>query len=380
MASVAPVTSRKDLLDFLQLPRRLYHGQPGYVAPLDFERAMLLAPSKSAFFGDNEAMYFLARSGGKVVGRISAQILKETPAQWQCKTGLFGCLDVIDDPLVVSMLLDEAGRWLKARGMKQIRGPFTLSSNGETGLQIDGQSHAPIVMMPWHPSYLSGHVESAGFSPVKDVVSYTLDLKHLRPSDLDRYRFLTVRTDGDLKIRGLDLRHLTRDIQIITKIYNDAWSDNWGFVPISEAESLEMAKSLKTIIQKDMAVIVEQDSIPIAVALWIPNVLELIADMDGKLLPFNWLKFLWRSQRRKYHSCRVILLGVAKSARGKAANPGMPGLMISELIRRSVHHKITQVELGWVLDDNMGLRRSIERIGGKVSRTYRVFEAPISIC
>ncbi len=374
MIAVTSVASRKELRDFLCLPRFLYRGLSGYVAPLDIECEQALSPRKSPFFQKNEAAYFLARRDGKIVGRISAQILSDAPAQWPLKTGLFGCLDAIDDPQVIEALLNEAGRWLELRGMKQMRGPFNLSSNGETGLQIRGQSHTSMVMTPWHPPYLAAHVETLNLKPIKDVVSYSLDLTRLRPSDLKRHRSLAVRTTGDLKIRGLDLRHLHRDIRIITTIYNDAWSANWGFTPISDAESQAMASSLKAIIQEDMAVIVERDGVPVAVALWIPNIQEMIVDMDGRLLPFNWIKFLWRARRRTYSSCRVILLGVAQSERGSPSNSGFPAMMIGELVHRSINHKIRHVELGWVLEDNMGLRRTIERIGGTISTTHRIYE------
>lgn len=374
MTAVTPVASRQELQDFLRLPRRLYRGMPGYVAPLDMEREQTLSPEKSAFFHLNEASYFLARRKGKIVGRISAQILSDTPAQWPQKTGLFGCLDAIDDPCVIAALLDEAGRWLESRGMGRMRGPFNLSSNGETGLQVSGQTHTPMVMMPWHPSYVATHVEALGLEPVKDVVSYSLDLARLGPSDLKRHRTLKMRTNGNLKMRGLDLRHLHRDIRIITTIYNDAWSANWGFTPISDAESLAMADSLKAIIQKDMAVIVERDGAPVAVALWIPNILDMVADMDGRLMPFNWIGLLWRMWRKAYSSCRVILLGIAKTEQGNPSCLGLPAMMISELVRRSENHNIRRVELGWVLEDNMGLRRTIERIGGEISTRHRIYE------
>lgn len=379
MIAVTPVASRKDLQDFLRLPRLLYRGMQGYSAPLDMEREQTLSPKKSPFFQNNEAVLFLARLKEKAVGRISAQILGDAPVQWPLKTGLFGCLDAIDDPRVTSALLDEAGRWLQARGMDRMRGPFNLSSNGETGLQIGGQSHTPMVMTPWHPPYLAAHVEALNLEPVKDVVSYSLDLARLGPSDLKRHRALTARTTGDIKVRGLDLRHLRRDIGIITTIYNDAWSSNWGFTPISDAESLAMADSLKAIIQQDMAVIVERDGMPIAVALWIPNIQEMVADMDGRLLPFNWIRFLWRARRRAYSSCRVILLGVAQSERGNPSNLGLPAMMIGELVHRSINHRIRQVELGWVLEDNSGLRRTIERIGGTISTTHRIYEIGLSV-
>lgn len=378
MIAVTPVISGKDLRDFLRLPRFLYRGLPGYVAPLDMEREQTLSPAKSPFFQNNEAAFFLARRDEKIVGRISAQILSDTPAQWPLKTGLFGCLDAVDDPEVIGTLLDKAGRWLETRGMDRMRGPFNLSSNGETGLQVSGQSHTPMVMTPWHPPYLAALVEALNLTPVKDVVSYSLDLARLGPSDLKRHRALTLRVLGDLKVRSLDLRHLHRDIRIITTIYNDAWSANWGFTPISDAESLAMADSLKAIVQEDMAVIVERDGVPIAVALWIPNIQEMVADMDGRLLPFNWIKFLWRAQRRAYSSCRVILLGVVQSERGNPSNLGLPAMMIGELVHRSINHKIRQVELGWVLEDNMGLRRTIERIGGTISTTHRIYELGLS--
>lgn len=374
MIAVSPVASRRDLQDFLRFPRLLYRGLPGYVAPLDMEREQTLSPEKAPFFQSNEAAFYLAHHDGKIVGRISAQILSDAPAQWPLKTGLFGCLDAVDDPRVIGKLLDAVGRWLDARGMNRMRGPFNLSSNGETGLQISGQSHMPMVMTPWHPPYLARHVETHGLQPVKDVVSYSLDLARLGPSDLKHHRSLMIRTAGDLKVRGLDLRHLLHDIQIITTVYNDAWSANWGFTPISDAEARALAASLKPIIQEDMAVIVERNGNPIAVALWIPNIQEMVADMDGRLLPFNWIKFLWRARRRAYSSCRVILLGVAQSERGNPSNLGLPAMMISELVRRSINHNIRQVELGWILEDNMGLRRTIERIGGTISTTHRIYE------
>ncbi|NHO33613.1 GNAT family N-acetyltransferase [Acetobacter fallax] len=376
---ITPVNGFRQLSTFIRLPRRVYAGMPGYMAPLDMEQRALLDPKHSAFFRHGEAQYFLATLDGRPVGRISAQIdhltrnvSPETGLSPQ--TGFFGALDTAD-PEVVPMLLEAAAGWLRERGMTTMLGPWTLNSNGEYGIMIEGQTALPMVMMPWHPTWLDQAIRSAGMTKTMDVLSYHMamgpdaEAAHLVP------RALQVGEGrlGSLSVRRLDSRNMLRDGEILRSLYNGTWRDTWGFLPYTSDEMAAMIHEIRPILRDEHFVLVEQDGEPAGVALVVPNVFDVAGDLGGAPSPFGWAKLGVRLLRHEFRSARVILLGVSKGLSGTALGAMLPALLIRELMNRGHELPYEMIELGWVLETNLPMRRLIERIVPAPCKRHRVY-------
>lgn len=372
--SVVGVETRRQMRQFLQLPRRLYRGMPGFVMPLDLERRGLLHPKVSAFFAHGRARYFLAMRGARVVGRISAQVDPMAIAQWKGQIGLFGALDAIDDQAVVTALLSAAEAWLSAEGMTAIRGPYTLSANGESGLLIEGQREPTMLMLPWHPAYLGALVEGAGLPKVKDLLAYRLEIGAEAEAALPVLRARLGADGAGLTMRSMRPKRIAEDAAIMGRLYNDAWQDNWGFVPITDLEMTAMVKELKPMLRPDHLVMAERDGEPVGFALILPNIYDVVGDLGGSPGPAGWVRFVSRLLRHRFVSGRVILLGVAHSLRGTTLGSIMPSLIIAELMRRRRTIPFRAVELGWILEDNMPMRRLIERQTPRPTKLFRLYE------
>ncbi|HWG05996.1 MAG TPA: hypothetical protein VG271_13365, partial [Beijerinckiaceae bacterium] len=291
MIDIEPVDNDRRFHEFARAARLLYTGLAGYEPPLDLSSVELLKPGKATFFSHGEAAYFLARRSGQLVGRISAQIDHADPAS-KDGLGLFGCCDAVDDPQVVQELLGTAEKWLLSKGMRRMRGPFNLSINGETGTMIEGQDAGAMLLMPWHPRYLGGHLAASGLTPAKDVLAYTL------PCDdefvWEKKRLLRNTTGSYLKVRGLNMKNLNAEADIMQRLFNDAWSKNWGFTPMLPEEVRTMTKEFRPFLREEFGAFVEKDGEPIAFALCMPNIDQMARGLGGRLLPFGWLPFAWR--------------------------------------------------------------------------------------
>jgi len=362
---------------FIQLPRRLYGGMTGYVPPLDFERRGMLLPGKAAFYKEGRARFFLATRGDAVVGRISAQVDPVTIRQWGEPIGLFGALDAADDADAVAALLDHAAGWLRAQGMSRARGPYLLNPNGEPGLLVSGQDAGSMLLSPWHPAYLAPLVERAGWGKVKDLYAYDLTIGPEAEAALAVPRMRLPEGGAGLSMRRLRPKQLAQDAAIMASLYNDAWRDNWGFVPITEVETEAMVKELKPIIRPEHMVLVEQAGRPIGVALILPNLYDLVGDLGGNPSPLGWIRFVMRLLRHRFRSGRVILLGIAADLRGTMLGALLPSLMIEEMMIRGRSMPLKTVELGWILEDNRPMRRLIERLSPTPSKVFRLYERAI---
>lgn len=379
MLEIRPVAGRRELLEFVRLPRTIYSGLAGFAAPLDFERLEFFDPRRAAIFAHARACYWIARRNGRPVGRISAQVDDRAIAAWGEPIGCFGALDAVDDRETVAALLDAAAGWLAEAGMARMRGPLTLSMSGEVGVQLDGQEHGSLVLMPWHPAYLAAHIEAAGFAKAKEVVSYTLTMD----ADFDRRFAVKIAANAPsragIAVRHLDMRNLARDAEIIRNVYNDAWHNNWGHVPISARETEELARSLRILIKADCGAIVEIDGEPVGVGLVIPNIYEFSAGLDGRLLPLNWLRLAWRFLSRKGVHGRFILFGVRRNIREGRGGAGH-SVLVMRLITRSLlqgawRYGFRHVDMGWILEDNP-VRKIAEQSGAVLTRRYGIYERP----
>jgi len=372
--AIHPVTTRRDLARFLALPRRIYAGDPRFVAPLDHDRAQLIAPGKSAFLTHGEAAYWIARDGaGREAGRISAQVDDLATGPRHEGAGFFGCLDAVDDAEVVARLLDTARGWLAARGKRLMRGPFTLSINAESGLLIDGFDAPPMVLMPWHPPYLRGHLEAAGGRLVKVLNSYAFDR---RRSDLaERLERLGLeRRRRGLAVRSMRMDRLAEDAEKGRLLFNGSWAANWGFVPVSAAEMAAMIKAFKPLLKAEYGVFVERQGELVGFALFLPNVHEITGDLGGSPSPLGWLKLAWRGLTRRFTGGRAVLFGVASHLVGTVSGAGIALVLVDELMRRAATTGVQDLECGWILDDNYAMTNVVEWLGAQSTRRFGVYE------
>jgi len=370
--AIVPVATSAELERFIRLPMRLNAGDPHYIAPLLMERREALSPKTNPFFAHAEVQFWLAVRNGRDVGRISAQIDHLAP-QPEGRTGHFGMITAEDDPAVFATLFRTAESWLRARGCDRALGPLNLSINEEVGLLVDGFDSPPMVMMPHDQPYVGGRVEEQGYAKAKDLYAYRCSVT----TDLPEPVLRRVRRGlpAGVTLRTLDMKRYDAEVRTLTEILNDAWSDNWGFTPTTEAETAQLARSLKPVIDPRMTLFAEIDGEPAGFLIFLPNLNEAIADLNGRLLPLGWLKLLWRLKVRGLKTVRVPLMGVRKRLQSSRLASQLAFMMI-EYIRRSAvqHYGASRAEIGWVLEDNQGMVAIADTIDSKVNREYRIYE------
>jgi hypothetical protein len=374
---VFPVHSRRDLKDFITLPHAIFADDPNWIAPLRFERREHLSVRKNPYFRHAEAQLLVARRGGQAVGRISAQIDRLHIERYGNATGQFGFLDGIDDGAVFARLLDAAEAWLKQRGARRIEGPFSFSINDEAGLLVNGFHKPPFIMMGHARPYYAGHVEDAGYSRVKDLFAYEYDLRIPIPRPMQAM-IAKNKASGRLLIRPLSKSALSRDLDIIIDIFNDAWSGNWNFVPMTREEIVHLGKMLKMLVTGEHIAIAFFDGEPAAMAVTLPDINGMIADLDGRLLPFGWAKLLWRLKFRKHAGARLPLMGVKARYRGSVVSAMLALALIDTVRNFHLSRGTLRGELSWVLEDNTPLRRILDAIGAVPYKTYRIYEKSLA--
>ena len=368
--TVEPVTGSAGLKPFLAVPHRLYNDDPHWIAPLNLEQRQRFS-AKNHFFEHARWQGWVAYRAGQSVGRITAQIDDFHLQQYQDAMGYFGMIEAIDDADVFAALFAAAEGWLKDQGMKRVRGPFNLHVNEEVGLLVDGFNTPPFVMMghgrPWYGS----RVEQCGYQAVKDVLAY-----HIRP-DFEAPRVmlkLAQRVSDKVVVRPLNRKNLEQDAEVMSDIFNDAWANNWGFVPLDREEFLETVKTLTMIMPAEYVQIAEYEGRPVAFIVALPNINEAARDLGGKLLPFGWAKLLWRLKVRHPRSARIPLMGVRQDFQSSRLGPTL-AFMVIDAVRKELHARgVLDVEMGWILEDNDGMRNIIETIGGEAYKRYRLYD------
>jgi len=365
---ITPAVSRAEIGTFIAVPRLVYAGMPGWVAPLDKERAELLDPRHGAFFKHGEAAYWIAWRDGRPVGRVSAQI----DHAGDRKAGLFGCLDVAHDAEAVVALLETAEEWLRRHGCESATGPYMLSINGESGMLLEGHHEPPMVLMPWHPDYLPPLVLAAGYGEVRRLESFTLHVPTF-DGDAKFAAFAQGEAASAITIRNLRLNALAEEAEIARALFNDAWVENWGFVPLQPADTEAMVKGFKPVLFKECAAVAEVGGQPIGLALVVPNISELNADLGGRPSLLGWLKIGWRVMRPRYKAARMILFGLKREHR--ASMTGMAAIMkiVATLITDGRKLGVEHIEAGWVLDNNHQVLRMLRSVGFRRSRVYGIY-------
>lgn len=369
---IIPVASAAELDRFVRVPMRLNAADPHYVAPLMMERREALTPKTNPFFAHAQVQLWLAVSGGRDVGRISAQIDELAPSDGGPRAGHFGLIAAEDDPAVFAALFAAAEAWLRDRGCARAQGPFNLSVNEEVGLLVDGFDTPPMLLMGHDPPYVAARVEALGYGQIKDVHAYasrlTDDLPPMVRKMVDRG------PPAGVRLRMLDMKRYDDEVRLLTEILNDAWSQNWGFTPTTEAETAQLAKSLKMVVDPRLAWYAEIDGEVAGFIVVLPNVNEAIRDLKGRLLPFGWAKLLWRLKVQGLKSARVPLMGVRRKFSRTRRGQLLPFLLIDAARAQARALGYQTVELSWILDDNLPMRSILEAAGSRIYKTYRIYE------
>jgi hypothetical protein len=367
---IAPVEGRADLERFIRLPGRLMATDPAFVAPLFYERREALSARHNPFFEHAEVQFWLARRGGRDVGRISAQIDHLARTDPAAPAGYFGLIAAEDDPDVFAALFQTAEAWLRARGRAKALGPFNLSINEEVGLLVDGFDTPPMMMMGHDPRYAGARIEALGYVKAKDVYAYISGVPVFPPMvEAAVKRPLP----AGLEIRPVRLDQFDDEVATLVGILNDAWSENWGSAPVTEAETKYLGQTLRLILHPRLVWFVEIDGEPAGFGALLPNLNDAIYDLRGKLLPLGWAKLLWRLKVRRVKRGRVPLMGIrrkfARERRGMLA----PFLILDALRREGPKAGITEAEYSWILEDNMPMRHILEDFGARIYKTYRIY-------
>ena len=375
--SVEPVTGKRHFSAFVDLAYRLNAGDPNWVPPLRAEVVELLTPGKNPFHEHAQVQLFLARRAAKVVGRISAHYdelaLAQPPEQGMGPgTGNWGLLEA-EDEAAAHALIAKAEEWLRNRGMTRVLAPISLSIWEEPGLLVKGHDHPPMVMMGHNRPEYENWVERAGYVVAKRLLTYDLPVEQGFPPLVNRIVEMGEKNPRIL-IRQVDKKHFDRDAAIFIDILNDAWSQNWGFVPFTETEKKYGAKKLGALIYEDVNMIAELDGEPVAFMMSLPDINAVIKPMRGKLFPFNWIKLLWWLRKARPADFRVPLMGVVQKLQASRMASQLAFMMIEYIRRAGVgEHGARRAEVGWILEDNQGMVAIADAIGSKVNREYRIY-------
>ena len=376
--TIRPVTGKRDRKTFIDLPFRLYKDDPNWVPPLKREALGLLDPEKNGWYSHAKAQLFLAERDGRVVGRISAHIdllaLDMPAAQgFGPGTGQWGLMEAEDDG-VFRALIERAEQWLREQGMTRVLGPISQSIWEEPGLLITGYDHPPSVMMGHAKPEYRGWIEAAGYAPVKQMMTYELDITQEFPPIVQRI-IKSGEKNPRINVRPVDKSRFDEEAAIILGILNDAWSDNWGFVPLTPPEIRDVGVKLKPIVFNDLIRIAEVDGVPVAFMITLPDLNEPLKGLGGSLLPFGWAKLLLWLRKPQVRTMRVPLMGVVKSLQSSRMASQLAFMMIEYIRRAAVQdYGASRGEIGWILDDNQGMRSIAETIESRVNKVYQVYE------
>jgi GNAT superfamily N-acetyltransferase len=365
---ITAVNGFGDMQEFVSLPFALHAGTP-WIPPLKLERYAFLSRKLNAYFKHGEAQYFLARRDGRVVGRATAQIDHAFNEFHGSRWGMFGFLDFEDDQEILDALLHSAASWCRAHGCDRMVGPMNFALNDEAGILIEGFEREPLIREPWTPPYYQRRCEQAGLAKAMDLFGWDLSI-----SDRERMNPILprvaerARTKYGITIRRMSRRHLRREMDEFAKVYNAAWSHNWGFVPYSKADLDAYTIDMQLVYSRDWFMIAEQDGQTIAMAITIPDIHQVYKKMQGKLLPLGWLHYLLRG--RIIDRVRVGFLGVLPEYQ----HTGVAAALYLEHFDVAQRSRQNKGEASFILEINTAMNRGLEAMGGRLVKRWRVYE------
>ncbi len=364
---IVPAGEGRAFREFLELPYRLYRNHPHWVPPLRIAQKEILDRRKHPFYAYAEMQCFLAKRKGEVVGRIAAIFDRKYNDFQKEEAGHFGFFECHDDQQAADALLAATGKWLAARGAKVFRGPFNPSTNYECGLLVDGFDSAPWVMMTYNPPYYVTLLERAGLRKAKDLYAYRANSSEIIQEKIERITRKAIEKQG-LTIRQIRMNAFAEEIETIWRVYNSAWSRNWGFVPMSKEEFVHMGKDMKAILVPELVLLGEVNGRVVGFAMALPDINQALKHANGRILPLGILKILYH--KRSIRRVRIPVLGVVPEYR----TVGVAAAFYYELFRRGTRLGYHDGEMSWILEDNTLMNRSIEAFGGKRYKTYRIYE------
>jgi len=366
---VRAVDTNSDMLRFIKFPWSVYADDSHWVPPLLAERKRFFNARHNPFFRHADAAYFIAERNGKICGTIAGCVDHDYVRFQNDQIGVFGFFETHNDDEIAARLLDAARAWLRARGMRVMRGPFSFSTNQEVGLLIDGFDHDPVVLTTYNPPYYQGLVERYGLVKAKDLYAYWLDVGPL-PASMQQAAERVQQRAG-IRIRKINLRNMAAEALLVREIYNSAWSRNWGFVPVSEEEILEIARGLKLIVDPDLTLLAELDGKTVGFVICMPDVNRALKPLNGRLFPFGWLKFLLA--KRRVNFVRVFTLGVLPEHHPV----GIGALLYQRVWEAGIRKGYVAGETSWVLEDNGPMNAAMQMMGGRIYKTWRIYDLPL---
>jgi GNAT superfamily N-acetyltransferase len=363
---IAAVDNKRSLGEFVELPFAIYRNDPYWVPPLRIAVKELLDREKHPFYANAEAEFFLAREGGKVVGRVAAIIDRNHNRFHDEKAGFFGFFESVDNVEVARALLQRARQWVFERGATFLRGPVNPSTNYECGMLLDGFDSAPMVMMTYNPRYYPGLMDQAGLSKAKDLYAYLSNANTIEMKKIDRVGDKALKTTG-VRVRPINMKDFRGDVERIWQVYEAAWKRNWGFIPMTREEFLLTGKEMKMILKPDLVLIGEVGDRVVGFALALPDVNQALKPANGSLFPTGLLKILYH--QRLIKNVRVLALGVVEEYRAS----GLAAGFYATLVRNARKLGFGDCEMSWILEDNVLMNRSLEVMGAKRYKTYRIY-------
>jgi hypothetical protein len=356
----------------MRLPWQLYKDIPGWVPNLLMLQRDTFSTKKNPFFDHGEAQLFLAMENGRVVGRISAQIDKRHIEQHNEKAGFFGFFEAVNDTSTAEALLHAAEGWLRTKGMETIRGPFNFSLDEELGLQIEGFDQPAMIQMPQSLPYYQNLVETAGYTKAQDLLAYRWQIHEL-PERIREPVARTMAVPG-LKLRMVNMLHLHQEVDTLLEIYTDAWSDNWGYVPVSQRAARKLADDLRLIADPRVGIIAEMDGEPMGMVVGIPNLYETIRDFNGFIDPIKAIKLVWRLKIRGPETGRILLFGVKKRFQRRRDLAGLPFALLNKLYENALTRRYKWCEESWILESNGPMNALMPYWDAYVYKRYRIYE------
>ncbi|MGN8226380.1 GNAT family N-acetyltransferase [Gracilimonas sp. BCB1] len=367
-SGVTFVSTKEEKKRFTNFIYPFYEGEEHWVPPLRMDQKKLIDTDKNPFFNNAEIALFLAEKDGKDVGRIAAIIDHRFNEFHGTKTGHFGFFESINDQHTTNLLFRVAEDWLRDKGMNKVVGPASPSMMDTIGVLINGFDKDPYIMMPYNFSYYDELIKNAGFQKEMDMYAYIVDTETVAVDRMSRAMEIVKKRLPDIEIRPVNLKKMDSEIKIVREIFNKAWKDNWGFIPLSEEEFKAAGKDLKMIVDTDYAHIAEIKGEPVAFSIGLPNINEILKGMNGKLFPFGFIKLLWGKSR--VQGLRTALMGVLPEWQGR----GIDALLHQRSIQNGLKTEGKTIsELSWVLESNPEMIRVAERIGATLDKTYRMY-------
>lgn len=359
---------------FIEIPWRVYEHDPMWVPPLRLERRLHFS-RLNPYFRHAHWQGWVAWQDAQPVGRISAQIDTLHQQRYGKDSGHFGLLECIDDPAVCKALMQTAENWLSARGVQRISGPFSFSINQECGILVEGFDTPPTVMMPHSPRWYERLLEQAGYQPCKDLLAYWIHTDFEAPAVM---QVMARKYRSRIHVRPLQRQNFSAEIELLRDIFNDAWSENWGFVPFTEAEFAELGSVMKWLIPDDFVQIAEVDGVPAAFMVALPNLNEILRQLNGKLWPLGWLQLIRQVKACAMTTARVPLMGVRKQFHNTSLGMTLAFSVIDAPRKQAMARGIQAIELSWILENNLPMRAILDKIGGKIYKRYRIYEKTLS--